>query len=84
MREVRGLRRRVRGRGIADPDPSKRTGILLDPPGYLNCLPTARWAARRPDANFALREFSELRLNGVIRSSPPSSEKGIKTVLPTT
>jgi hypothetical protein len=48
MREGRGLRRRVRGRGIADPDPSRRTGILLDPPGYPNGLPTARWTA--PDA----------------------------------
>jgi hypothetical protein len=26
----------MRGRGIADPDPSSRTGILLDPPGHLN------------------------------------------------
>jgi hypothetical protein len=40
MREGRGLRRRVRGRGIADPDPSRRTGILLDQPGYLNGLLT--------------------------------------------
>src|SRR5918995_5357441 len=62
MREGRGLRRRVRGRGIADPDPSRRTGILLDPPAYLNGLPTARWAARRPDANFALTAFSEVRI----------------------
>jgi hypothetical protein len=39
-REGRGLRRRMRGRGIADPDPSRRTGILLNPPGYLNGLLT--------------------------------------------
>jgi hypothetical protein len=35
-REARPIRRRMRGRGIADPDPSSRAGILLDPPGYLN------------------------------------------------
>jgi hypothetical protein len=35
-RGARPIRRRMRGRGIADPDPSSRTEILLDPPGYLN------------------------------------------------
>jgi hypothetical protein len=48
-REARPIRRRMRGRGIADPDPSSRAGILLDPPGYLNDPPTPlRREAHRP------------------------------------
>jgi hypothetical protein len=45
MREGRGLRHRVRGQRIADPGPSRRIRILLDPPGYLNGLLTP-WRAQ--------------------------------------